>query len=508
MFNRTGLMNSLTAGTTIRADIFDQGTFNAFAEIILSKLGNYLNDETVRGLKIWDPHKLTELARSLMVENQEWIPEPDLVRFEKLIDLYIQTGIQVHSPGYMGRQFSGIFPLAGAIDMIGSIVNQPASFYEAGQLPNVAERIMAREFNRFIGWPEGSYDMVSTSGGALGNLTAILAARNERYPELWENGFNNLNRKPAIAVSEDCHFSITRAAGILGIGANQIVKLPIDEKRRIRTDGIESALDAAKANGLDVFCIVAAAGTTSIGAIDPLDDIADIADRRNIWLHVDGAHGASVLVSDQFRNKVAGIAKADSFILDAHKMLFVPTACTLLFYKNREKAPVAFKQEASYVFDNKLDENDDSFDSAGKNFECTKRPAIMNLWAIWAIYGKSVFSCKIDYLINLTQTFYKYLLTQKDIMTIHKPELNIICFRYVPTELTAQALSMLQDSIRKRINLDNKFFISKVDIDGITALRVVFMNHLITREHYQSLLSEIINTGREILKESEIDQYR
>ena len=483
------------------SNAFDQKAFQEYSEIILGKLGNYLNDGSVRGLKIIDPHELTATARSLMTGEHERIPPLDPARFGELVDLYIQTGIQVHSPGYMGRQFSGILPLAGAIDMIGSIVNQPASFYEAGQLPNVAERIMAGEFNRFIGWPEGSYDMVSTSGGALGNMTAILAARNERYPGIWENGYHGLEALPAIAVSEECHYSVSRAAGILGIGERQIVKLPVDGKRRIRADAVEAALDAAKAAGLDVFCIVAAAGTTSLGAVDPLERIADIAHARGIWMHVDGAHGASTLVSERFRHKLKGLEQADSFIMDAHKMLFVPTACTLLFYKNRERANKAFNQVASYVFEKDIDTSADNFDSANKNFECTKRPAIVNLWAMWALYGKSVFAGKIDYLIDLTQAFYGLLLEQDDFEAIHEPELNIICFRYVPQAMSAASLSALQDGIRKRINLDNRFFISKVDIDGVAALRVVFMNHRITGEHYAALLSEIRDSGRRIIRE-------
>lgn len=488
------------------AEAFDHESFRDYADIILEKLGRYLDDKSVRGLKIVDPRELTNLARSLMSEGHDSALGPDRVKFEKLIDLYIQTGIQVHSPGYMGRQFSGIIPLAGAIDMIGSIVNQPASFYEAGQLPNVAERIMAREFNKFIGWPDNSYDMVSTSGGALGNMTAILAARNERYPGIWERGYNGLKTIPAIAVSEECHYSISRTAGILGIGEDQIVKLPIDAKRQIRPEMIESTLDAAKARGLDVFCIVAAAGTTSIGAIDPLDEIADVAHRRKIWMHVDGAHGGSVLVSERFRSKLKGLARADSFIIDAHKMLFVPTACTMLFYKNRDRSSCAFKQNASYVFNKDVDIDVSAFDSAGKNFECTKRPAIVNLWATWALYGKSLFAKKIEYLIGLAQDFYAYLSKEIDFEAIHNPELNIMCFRYAPQGVPRHLLSKLQDGIRNRINQDNRFFVSKVDIDGVAAIRVVFMNHLITRHHYMSLVSEIRKVGQVLIEELAIEQ--
>lgn len=488
------------------SDVFDQDVFREYAEIVLGKLGAYLADRHVRGLKMVDPHELTESARQLMTENHQSFSQPDRERFEKLIDLYIQTGIQVHSPGYMGRQFSGIMPLAGAIDMIGSIVNQPASFYEAGQLPNVAERIMAKEFNRFIGWDEERFDMVSTSGGALGNLTAILAARNDRYADIWEKGYNNLQAIPAIAVSEECHYSVSRAAGILGIGEHQLVRLPIDAQRRIRADVAEDVLAAAKNRGLDVFCLVASAGTTSVGAIDPLDQLAAIAQKRGLWLHVDGAHGGSALVSDHLRPRLNGLSLADSFIVDAHKMLFVPTACTLLFYKNREKAYKAFKQEASYVFEKDVDNRAAAFDSAGKNFECTKRPAIVNLWAMWALYGQSVFSQKIDYLVDLAQAFYDFLATQDDFQVIHAPELNIVCFRYFPGAMCASAFSQLQDAIRNTINQNNEFFVSKVDLDGVTAIRVVFMNHLITEEHYTALVSEIRKIGQVLCQEFEIEQ--
>lgn len=483
---------------------FDQDIFLEQAEIILEKLGNYLRDPDIRGLKMINPHELTALARNLMTDQHTRMAQPDRARFEQLIDLYIQTGIQVHSPGFMGRQFSGIIPLAGAIDLIGSIVNQPASFYEAGQLPNVAERIMAREFNRFIGWPEDQFDMVSTSGGALGNLTAILAARNNRYPDLWEKGYLGLKALPALAVSEDCHYSITRAAGILGIGEQQIVKLPIDEQRRIRPEAIEACLQAARAKGLDVFCLVASAGTTCIGAIDPLDAIAAVAQRHNIWMHVDGAHGASLIVSDPLRHKLKGLEQADSFIIDAHKMLFVPSACTLLFYKDREKAYQAFRQEASYVFDKEITD-ESAFDSAGKNFECTKRPAIMNLWALWALYGKSVFAEKIEYLVGLTQEFHAFLAQQEDFETIHAPELNILCFRYLPAPLPAPRLSRLQEAIRQKINRNNQFFVSKVDINGIAAIRVVFMNHRITPEHYATLVAHIRTVGQQLLPASAIE---
>ena len=383
------------------------------------------------------------------------------------------------------------------------MINQPSSFYEAAQLPNVAEQLLAEEFYKFIGWNSETATMVTTSGASLGSMTALLAARNNAYPTLWEEGFESISKKyrPAIAVSEEAHYSITRAVGILGIGENQIVKLPVNNKGQIDENQIDKTLDEATARGLNVFCLVAATGSTSLGAFDNINAIGDITQKRNIWLHVDGAHGGGFLVSDKLRYKLKGIEKADSFVLDAHKMLFVPGTCTLLFYKDEAKAYGAFQQKASYVFEEKKDIYT-LFDSAEKNFECTKRPMIMNLWVPWAMYGKQVFSQKLDYLYTLTQQAYQCIKKQNDFTECHQPEANIFCFRYTPSNVPILSEYDFQLAIRNAIKEEGNFFISKVKIKGKTALRVVFMNHNIKVQDFEMLLNEIRKVGQQLIKES------
>lgn len=487
----------------LELDVFDPQLFRKSAEIVISKLEKYLADSSssIRGLDLTNPYSLLQAAKDLMSEEHESIAPFDQQKLEAIIDLYIKTGIQVYSPGYMGRQFSGVIPLAGVVDLLSSIVNQPSSFYEAGQLPNVAERIMADELNQFIGWERDRFAMVTTSGGTLGNLTALLVARNDKFPQVWSEGISALegNCRPAIAVSEDAHYGICRAAGILGIGEQQIVRLPVNRKKQICIEQVLPTLEAAQKRGLKVFCIVGSAGTTSVGAFDPIDELAAIAKQKNIWLHVDGAHGASLLVSDELRHKLKGIEKADSFVWDAHKMMFLPGVCTLLFYKNKEKSYKAFRQKASYVFEKEPDIYTE-FDAAEQNFECTKRPLIMNLWILWALYGKAPFATKIEYLCSLTKQAYQILKDESDFETLHQPEANILCFRYLPSNLCQKPFPDFQVAIRNRLREEGKFFISKVDIDGEAALRVVFMNHEIDMDHFHMLLSEIRKTGQELLR--------
>ncbi len=480
---------------------FSPALFHQACELISGKLEAYLADESTRGVDLKHPSELLETAAALMTEQHDEVNALDTKQLGKIVDLYIRSGIQVHSPGFMGRQFSGVVPLAAAIDMVGAIVNQPSSFYEAGQLPNVAEKLMAQALNERIGFDEERFTMVTTSGASLGNMTAMLAARNRAFPDMWSHGGVSVTgRVPAIAVSDDAHYSILRAVGVLGLGVDQVVRLPIDEQRRIRADAIRPALEQARTEGKEVFCIVASAGTTAYGAFDPLDAIADITEAMGIWFHVDGAHGASLLLSDVHRHKLRGINRADSFAWDAHKMMFVPAACTLLFYRDKAKSRGAFSQTASYVFDKEPDIYSE-YDSGDANFECTKRPMIMGLWTLWSLYGRELFASKIDYLCGLTTHFHHLVAAEGDFVTLHEPEANIICFRYQPTGFPAAKLDALQTGIRDRIREGGTFFISKVDIEGIAALRVVFMNHRIRTEHCTALLESIREIGQSLQQE-------
>lgn len=481
-------------------EAFDAQVFRESSESVLAKLEKHLADQAIKGLELVEPARLTEAARSLMTDESARIADFDEEKLAAIIDLYVRTGIPVHSPGYMGRQFSGVVPLGGVVDFVSSVVNQPSSFYEAGQLPNVAERIMADELNRFIGWESGSFDMVTTSGGSLANLTALLAARNKRFPEYWTRGGAGLEGRgrPAVAVGADVHYSVARAAGVMGIGEDQLVRLPLNADQQICVEQVGPTLAAAEERGLEVFCMVASAGTTAVGAFDPLDALADLAHERDIWLHVDGAHGASLLVSEQLRRKLHGIEKVDSLAWDAHKMMFVPAPCTLLFYRNKEHSRGAFRQKASYVFDEEQDIYT-ALDSGDKNFECTKRPMIMPLWVLWSMYGRALFAEKIEHLCQLTQDAYDVLVAESDFETVHRPEANILCFRYVPGTLSPENVHRLQEDIRNRVKFQGNFFISKVNVDGVAALRVVMMNHRITVEHFRMMLREVRKSGQELM---------
>lgn len=493
------IFNGWNFGVDDFRSAFSPTTFDISAQIAAEKISEFLRRKKIEGVTLEEPESLMAEMRELMTSHRDHDTSFDSEQFARIIDIYIRTSIKVGSTGYMARQFSAVFPVSAVFDMVTAISPQPASFYEAGQLANVADKIIAEEFARRIGWDPDASDMITTSGGSLANLTALLAARNDRLHASWNTGITRRDGTPTIAVSADIHYSVCRVAGIIGIGQDNILRLPVNDRRQICAPDAIDMIRKARAASKDVFCIVASAGSTSVGAIDPMNELADFAQEQNIWLHVDAAHGGAFLLSDRLKQRLRGIERADSFCIDAHKTLFVPALCTLLFYRDKSKARGAFAQEASYVFDHH-ENSMTRFESGAKNFECTKRPAILNLWLIWAMFGPKVIAQKLEYLVDLTRSTYSYLLCQPDFETIHEPEANILCFEYKPNGLNANQTSALQLSLRDAIRDGGQFFVSKVEIEGRNVLRIVLMNHEINMSHVAALITEIRRTANEIMK--------
>ncbi len=482
-------------------EAFDVHSFTEAVAIAAEKLRNVLEQHDIKGVTLQSPQVLTAAARALMCGEKNSGFEAK--RFADTLDLYLNTCIRVGSRGYMGRQFSSVVPVSAVFDLVSALAPQPASYYEAGQLANVADKIMAEEFAPFIGWPANSFDMVTTSGASLANLTAVLAARNQKLGPIWTKGLETPidGKRPAIAIGEDAHYSVVRLGGILGIGQDQVIRLPLNSQHQICPVRAEQRIEAAKQCGLNVFCLVASAGTTAVGAIDPLTELAILARKHSIWFHVDAAHGGALLVSDRLRSRLQGLEMADSFCLDAHKMLFVPALCTLLFYRNRSAAAAAFPHRtASYVAD-PFDDEISHFQSGSKNFECTKRASILNLWLVWALFGRCFFEGKINHLIDMTSEIYAYLRSLPDFEVVHNPEINILCFRHCPHGLQRDQHDTFQFELRDRVRKGGRYFVSAAVLNGKAAMRLVLMNHEITLQDVAGLVREIRGHAQNILHE-------
>ena len=447
-------------------------------------------------------HELLRQPRSPQSDAQDSPVSDELIaRFRSLIEESLSRGHNLHDPRYIGHQVPAPVPIAGLFDALGSITNQVMAIYEMGPWATAVERSLVELLGSEIGFDDGSFAGLVTHGGSLGNLTALLTARNVSLQDVWQTGLAARDVRPVVVTHSDAHYSVSRAVGVIGIGTEQVVKAAIDDRRRMEPNRLDETLSDLKSRNIPVAAVSACACATPIGAFDRLQDIADVCRRHDVWLHVDAAHGGAACLSRRYRHLVRGLNRADSLVMDAHKMLFVPALCAFVFYGNREHRFETFQQNAPYLFDPSAPGLAE-YDSGMLTPECTKRAAAFGLWGTWSLFGRELFEDMVDTTFDLGRTFHELLEHADDFEPMHEPECNIVAFRHIPAALTdapETVISQFLHEVRHRLIRSGEFYIVQASLDGQQALRVTIINPLTTRDHLTGLMDAIRRIGRDVL---------
>lgn len=438
------------------------------------------------------------------LEQHRWGGGSLADRFDTLIQTALSQGIALNHPGYVGHQVPPPVPLAGLFDAAGAVTNQGMAIYEMGPWAMAVEQALVRKFAGLIGWSTDTCNGLVTHGGSLANLTALLTARNVTFPNAWQEGLPRTGPPPVIVAHTDAHYCISRAAGMLGLGTKQIVPAALDDLRRIDPQQLDDTLTRLHRGDTPVIAVVACSCSTPIGAFDPLDAIADICRRHGVWLHVDAAHGGGVLTSARHRHLLAGIEQADSVVLDAHKMLFMPALCTFLFYRDRQHAYMAFQQQAPYLFSGPATAPGScraDLDGGLRTVECTKRAAAFGLWGVWALFGEQLFEELVDTVFSKAQRLHHLLQQAEDFQPLCKPQANIVAFRHLPTRLQGAppaVVSAYQKAVRDKLVASGRFYLVTTQLDEATVLRTTLMNPQTSDADLEALLAALRDTGDSI----------
>ncbi len=422
-------------------------------------------------------------------------------RFTELIEQTLQHGQNLHHPHYVGHQVPASLPLAGLFDAVTAITNQVMAIYEMGPWATAVERAMVHELGAAIGFTPGKFSGLVTSGGSLANLTALLTARNVTLGDSWKTGLAHSQLPPVLVTHAEAHYCVTRAAGVLGIGTDQIVRVPLDRQRRMEPAALDRILIELRQRNVPIVAVSAAACATPSGAFDPLVEIAQICRQHQVWLHVDAAHGGAACLSPQHQHLVAGLELADSVVCDAHKMLFIPALCAFVFYRQHEHRYAAFEQVAPYLFDPSVPGMAE-FDNGITNVECTKRAAAMGLWGVWSLFGRQLFAALVDVTLDLAQQFYRLLVEQNDFQPLCQPPCNIVVFRYLPPTLRDRSpaeIDAFQLRLRRAVIEAGDFYLVQTSLDGRSYLRTTIMNPLTTAAHLRQLLDCLREYGQKLL---------
>ncbi len=468
---------------------FDPEKFRKEGHTLVDTLADYLNDAlTGKEMPVLPWNEPDKLAELFSFNSGGGAMEP----FDLYIRRIINHSIHIHHPHYIGHQVTSPLPTAVLAQFCTTLLNNGAAIYEMGPVNMAMERNVIDRFGEMIGYPKG-FDGIFTHGGTAGNLTAMLAARQAKTDyNIWEEGIRNESR-PGYMMSEQSHYSIGRNVKIMGLGEESIVKIPFGHDYRMRTDLLEEYKKKAEDGGVKVIAVAANSCSTATGTYDDLNAIADFCDKYNLWLHVDGAHGMGALFSDRYKKRVDGIHRADSVVIDFHKMLLVPALNTLVMFRNGERSFETFAQKASYLF--QKSQKNVWYNSATRTIECTKSALGIIAYTAIKYYGDNYYREYIDSRYDIAVWFAEIIEADIELELAVKPDSNIICFRYAPAGINGDQLNSVNAAIRDKIVKEGSFYIVQAELGCKIWIRVTIINPVTSEDDLKELLSLIKETG-------------
>jgi L-2,4-diaminobutyrate decarboxylase len=395
-------------------------------------------------------------------------------RLAAFVRRYLASATNLHNPGYMAHQVAVPHPAGSLAALVDGFTNNAMAIYEMGPAAAAIEFWVINWMIRKIGWTPTPFPRdaraaqphaggVLTHGGSLANLTALLAARSRIAPDAWERG---TPPDLALLVPADSHYSIARAAGILGLGSAAIYPLEVDAAGRIVAERIRDSLRKVRADGRRPMALVANACSTALGLYDRLRPIGDVCRDEKVWLHVDGAHGASALISARLRPMLDGVELADSVSWDAHKLMRTPTLCAAVLLRDARDLDGAFRQEASYLFHDKAQPG---VDFIHRTVECTKAGLGLRFFAVLAALGEDGLARYVERQFSLAREAYDWIAGLADFECPFEPESNILCFRLRGDDAA-------QFAARDALIAEGSFHLSTAEVQGKRCLRAAFMN--------------------------------
>jgi glutamate/tyrosine decarboxylase-like PLP-dependent enzyme len=415
-------------------------------------------------------------------------------------------------PRFFGYVASPSTPPGAFADLIASTLNSNVTSWRSGPAATEIERTVVGWLASLIGYGDDAAGIL-TSGGSMANLTALMIAhRAKANKDVAATGLWNSGAPMAIYASEQVHMSIPKAADILGLGRQQVRMVECDDRFRMNVHSLRDRITEDLAGGLRPFCVVGSAGTVNTGAVDSLNEIAEVAKEFGLWFHIDGAYGALAASDETKQSLFRGMERADSVSLDPHKWLYVPLDCGCLLFRDEAQARTAFSfDEADYI---KIHEQNAEESFAFWNYgpELSRRFRALKIWLTLRYYGTRRIARAISEDNALAAYMSQAIEEADDFELLAPPELSICCFRYVPPrlQLKLQAsvegaaidseLDQLNNKIMLAVQRGGRAYVSSATLHGRFALRASITNFRTTRADIDQTL--------EIIREAANDLFR
>jgi len=436
---------------------------------------NTLADQPVDGCANADPGWVRSLAEPLPQSSGDLASLLDFV-----FDEAVPRSLNPISPGFMGYIPGGGVFHAAVADLISDTLNRYVGVAAVAPVLTQLEANVVRWFCEIVGYPSQARGFLTT-GGSLANLSAVITARQVRLGDDFSRG--------TIYLSDQAHHCVEKAARLAGLPRRNIRILPTDSTLRLDPGQVLSALRRDREQGLQPFMLVASAGTTNTGAIDPLPVLADLASAERLWLHVDAAYGGFFCLTERGRRALAGIARADSIVLDPHKTLFLPYGTGALLVRDGNDLKATHSSRADYM--PPLQGDEELVDFCELSPELTRPFRGLRVWLPFKLHGADVFRAYLDEKLDLARWIAGELARIPELEILAEPELSVTAFAMRGEEplearnaATRRLLALINE--RQRVHLTGTF------LHGRFAIRVAVVAFRVHMPHMKILLEDIL----------------
>lgn len=439
-------------------------------------------------------------AQMETVDLRKTLPDYQAV-FEEVKKLYTQHAITFHQPDYLAHLNCPVVIPALAAEILISSINSSLDTWDQSAGGTFIEQKLIRWTADEIGFGIRA-DGVFTSGGSQSNLMGLLLARDHYaaqflHHNIKKDGLPVEASRFRVFVSEMAHFSIQRSASLLGLGEQAIVKIKADRSYKINPVLLEDAIKRELEKGNIPIAIIATAGTTDFGSIDPLPAIADLAHQYKIWLHVDAAYGCGLLLTENYRHRIKGIELANSVTVDYHKSFFQPVSSSGFLVNDRRYFGL-ITHYADYL--NPKDQEEDGIpNQVNKSIQTTRRFDALKLWFTLRIMGKKGLGNYIDRIIQTTKEAVTALENDPHFELLNHSDISTLVFRYSACPFQSFDLDNINRYIKSQLYKNGQALVAGTKVNGQFYLKFTILNPLTTISNIQNTLTLIKKHGKEYI---------
>ncbi len=465
--------------------------------LVLQALAQFVEESTVGEGGVASLEPVERLVDSMDLDGLLSGGMKSDVQLEAFLRAFLKGATRLHHSSYLAHQIAIPHYASALGDLISGTLNNGMSVYEMGPTAGAIEVFVIDWMLAKVGWqPTGRNSKntatpgaiagggVLTHGGSLANLTALLAARAALAPDIWREGGG---QELVVVAPEVAHYSLARSVATMGLGTRALVEAPADRLGRLRPESLANACQAVTDSGKRVMAVCANACATATGLYDPLEEVGAFCRERELWFHVDGAHGASALLHQEESSRLAGVAMADSLTWDAHKLLQTSALCAAVLFRDGRRLLGTFQQDAAYVTEGTREVGHDFI---SHQFECTKSPLGLKFFLVLAMVGEEGLAANIGALFRSTRKIHDQIADRPGFDVLCRPESNILCFRHAGDDQT-------QTRVRQQLMRDGDFLVTQADVAGQRWLRLTVMNPLTEETTIGRLLDRIEEVVRQ-----------